>query len=223
MTQGPSPVGTPPRTSRRADPEPLRTAAEHARAVGRLISPHATRDTRELRDLDRRLSAFARQRPRVGVAGVQRGSGASTVSRLIGRTHSGRAATESGTVEDFGAGRLSLDDLTALFIVTKAELDAIPATRDFVTNLGEQRRSALPRRVIVVVVVNQLRPATLTTLSELRLGAAVRDLRRSGLFVVSLAHDPELAHGSAERPRWAPRTRLAALRLGAAALGGVEP
>lgn len=218
MTQGPSPLKKAPRRSRRAEPEPLRKAAERARTIGRLISPHSTRDARELRDLDRRLSAFARERPRVGVVAVQPGSGASTVSRLIGRTLCGRTPTDGTLVEDFGSRRLRLEDLTALLVVTKAELSAIPAARDFVATLGEQRQFAFSGRVILVV--NQLGSPAPVAATELKLAVDVRNLRRAGLLVVSLAHDPALAHAAADHIRWAPRTALTALRLGAAVLGG---
>jgi hypothetical protein len=183
-----------------------------------LVSPHSTRDARELRELDRRLNAYARDRPRVGVAAVQPGSGASTVSRLIGRTLCGRRLTDGAMVEDFGARRLRLDDLTALCIVTKAELAALPAARDFVAKLDEQRQFAFSGRVILIV--NRLLPPAPEASTELKLAVGVRSLRRAGLLVVSLAHDPALAHTAAEHIRWTPATELTALRLGAAVLGG---
>lgn len=206
-----------PRRSRRAEPEPLRKAAEQLRAVGLLIGPHSTRDARELRELDRQLSTFARERPRIVVAAVQPGGGATTVSRLIDRTMGARLPSAGATVQDLGAGRLVLEHVTALCVVTKADLAALPATRDFLATLAEHWRFAFPGRV--VVVVNQLRPPELTP-AELKLAIAVRDLRRTGLPVISLAHDPALAHARAEHVRWAPRTELAALRLGAAVLTG---
>jgi hypothetical protein len=218
--KGAKPTAEPPvqpRRPRRAQPEPWLKAAEHARNLGRLIGPHSTRDARELRELDERLSAFARAAPRVGVAAVAPGSGATTVARLLVRAHSTRTPAGDAAVEDFGAGRLHLDDLDALCVVTLAHPAALPAARDYLVKLRAEQDLGVEGRVILLL--NHPRPVRNDLGTQLKLAAAVRQSRGAGLTVLALAHDPALAQVSADHLRWDPRTRLTALRLGAAVLG----
>jgi hypothetical protein len=212
----PKPPTVEPRRPRRAQPEPWLKAAEQARALGRLVGPHSTRDARELRELDRRLNAFSRHGPRVGVAAVQPGSGATTVTRLILRAHSNRTPAAAAAVEDFGAGRLNLDGLDALCVVTLADAATLPAALEFMAKLRSDDESAFAGRMILML--NHPRPRVTGLRTQLKLSAAVWQLRAAAFDVLSLAHDPALALGLTEHVRWDPRTRLAALRLGAAVL-----